>query len=386
MAAQKTPWAVLLCKFKDDTTSYSADDTAAIKDKFIALDKESALSFWRDASYGAVDVSESQAFDWITLDQKQGNYLGSGANQQGRQDLVTWAKDAATKAGIDLAPFYGVAIYMSTQTDLWGSPTQVVCDSDSPFAAILQEFGHGLGQIHHSRAVQGPVADYTDPFCVMSSMSFGQPTIVDKVLNHPFFAGDFGDTGPLMCAPYVDARGWLTTDRVITLATDGSRPKPIAIVRLAPLGSQLSGPPAQVATLDLVSPEKTKYYFEYRSGGWDRGMAQRQVVIHQFRPDQYAYYAGNIPVSVGVAGGVNLQPQRFWLDPTFDLCVRVTQWPTADNDSVEIVIAPKSAARLSVRTIAGEKLGLTGSINVRTQIPPPQTPSLARRLLTDLGS
>jgi hypothetical protein len=375
-----TPWAVLLCKFKDDDAEFKKIDIDTVHSMFTALDRESVFAFWRDVSFGMLDFSGFLASDWLTLDHNQQDYLGSGANQSGRDDLVTWATDAAGKAGVDLAGYSGVAIYMSTKTDMWGGTGRMVVDPFSPMAGVLQELGHGLGQTNHSRAVTPPIADYTDPFCVMSAMNFGYPTINDDILNRPFFSGEFGETGPLMCSPYVDSRGWLTPSRQVSLATDGSRPQPTAVLRISPLGAQSPSHP-QVATLDLDTPSKTKFYFEFRSGGWDRGMAQKQVVIHQFRPDGYAYYAGNIPVSTGSRNGATLQPQHRWTDPTFDLSVLVGQLPDANDDSVEIMVGPRVLAQpMSVRAIAREKFSLIGRIAVRHQVPPVGEQSLLARL------
>jgi hypothetical protein len=338
MSAVK-PWAVLLCKFKDDLRGFvtiNVPDTIAM---FTDLQKESVTAFWRDVSYGALDLSGSKAFGWLTLQQNQSDYKGSGPNPAGRQDLVDWARTAADANGIDLSSFYGVAVFMSTPTDLWGSTGEVVCDVASPLAAILQEFGHGFGQTNHSRSVAKPT-DYNDPFCVMSSMQFGAPNS-DPTLDNPTFSGEFGASGPLLCSPYVDAEGWLTANRQLHLATDGSSPQ-TSTLRLSPLGDQSARHP-QAAVLDFHAPSEATYYIEYRSSGWDRGLAQKQVVIHQRLTDGYAYYAGNLPVSIGEANGTTLLPAQLWRDPTFDLSVRVSRLPDPNDDSVEIIVGPRGA-------------------------------------------
>ncbi len=373
--SQRTPWAVLLCKFADDLRGFVTINIAQTEAMFTASDAENIPAFWQDVSYGALDLSGSRAFGWLTLAQKQSDYVGSGANGAGRQALVDWAKQAAANAGIDLSPFYGVAVFMSTPTDLWGAPHTVVCDLLSPMSAILQEYGHGFGLENHSRAVATPTTDYTDPFCVMSAMTFGGAD--------PTFSGPFGTSGPLVCAPYVDIAGWLTPGRKAVIGTNGSRPT-LTTVRLASLGEQSPAHP-QAAIFDLQTPYAATSYVEYRAGGWDRGLAQTQVVIHQRRPDGFAYYAGTIPASVGTANGVTLLPGRAWTDPTFDLSVRLEEiWDA--GETVAITVGPRAAALpLSVRAIAREKLHLAGSLSIRQQVLQPGTASLRASLLALLN-
>jgi hypothetical protein len=368
--SRATPWAVLLCKFKDDKLGFVTVNRQDVEAMFTGDDPENLVAFWRDVSYGDLDLSGSKVFGWLTLEQKQQDYLSSGTMAEGRAALVDWAKKAATDAGIDLSPFFGVTVYMSTQTDLWGSPGTVVCDTQSNLSQILQEYGHGYG-LRHSRSVAQP-EDYKDPFCVMSGLDFGG--------TNPTFAGRFGTSGPLLCAPYVDAAGWMPPARITRVATDGTRPA-LTRVRLSPLG-EMTPPYPQAAAFGLSAPFPVTYFIEYRSGGWDRGLAQSEVVIHQLRPDGYAYYAGSIPASVGFAGGVTLLPGKSWSDGQFDLSVRIAAvWDQADR-AVDITVGPAAAVQpLCVRSIARSALNVTGPVSVRTQVMQPSEPCLRASLI-----
>jgi hypothetical protein len=359
-----TPWAVLFCKFKDDLRDFV---TINLNDKmamFTGLDAESIPSFWQNVTYSALDLSGSQAFGWLKLDKNQTDYVGSGANSDGRIELVTWARKAAEDQKIDLSPFYGTVVFMSTATDLWGSSKMVVCDAKSPMSAILQEYGHGYG-LKHSRAVSSPTADYTNPVCVMSGMIFGG--------RNPTFAGRFGVSGPLLCSPYVDVGGWLSRDRVETISTAGAKPK-ITTMFLSSLGNQ-KAPNRQVARLHFSAPYDATYYIEFRAGGWDKGITPAEIAVHQLRPDGYSYYAGGI-VDTTVSSG------RSWVDPEFDLSVRIERIVDS-GDTAEITIGPRAAAlALSVRAIAAAKLNLAGPLGVRGQILRPGDSSLKSSLLT----
>jgi hypothetical protein len=343
---------------------------------FTASDIENVVTFWRDVSYGELDLSGSKVFGWLTLNQKQQDFadaLVSMGNSKARSAMVAWAKKAASDTGIVLAPFYGVTVYMSTQTDLWGDSGIVVCDVKSSLAQILQEYGHGYG-LKHSRSVAAPT-DYNNPFCIMSGMIFGG--------TNPTFTGRFGASGPLMCSPYVEAAGWLSPSRIVRIETNGTRPTSTTL-RLSPLGGT-TPPYRQAAVFGLNVPYEATYFIEFRSGEWDRGMAQSQVVIHQRRPDGYAYYAGSVPASVGFVNGVTLLPGRSWIDPQFDLSVRLGA--VLDQDSaVEITVGSAAAVQpLNVRTIARNKLNLTGRLSVQSQILQPATKSLRTSLLALLS-
>jgi hypothetical protein len=377
--SRHTPWAVLLCKFKDDKLGFVTTKRQEVEALFTAGDIENVVTFWRDVSYGELDLSGSTVLPesgWLTLEQNQKDFEDAKAslgNTGARQAMVGWARKAASNAKIVLDGYYGLAVFMSTHTDLWGGLQDgsgiVVCDVDSDLAQIVQEYGHGYG-LKHSRAVTNPT-DYNDPFCIMSGLPFGG--------TDPTFTGRFGRSGPLMCSPYVEAAGWFSPSQMLHLATNGSYPSPITL-RLSALGSTNPLDP-RVAMFGLSVPYEATYFIEYRSAGWDRGMGQSQVVIHQRRPDEYAYYAGSIAASTGTKNGVKLLPARSWIDSEFDLSVRLNAL-LDEASAVEISVGPAAAARpLSVRTIARTKLNLEGRISVDAQILQPATRSVRTSLI-----
>ena len=170
--AQQTPWAILLCKWTD--MPKEAKPRALFEQMFTASGQGSLnmVDFFGDMSHGHVDVGNSKVFGWLTLPQKWSDYKGSGANQQGRQDLIIWAKQAAAAAGINLSTFFNVVVCMnatSTQgADLFGGGLGVVCDTNVLEGSVLgQEMGHAYG-LDHSRK-DGSTADYRDAWDVMST-------------------------------------------------------------------------------------------------------------------------------------------------------------------------------------------------------------------------
>jgi hypothetical protein len=333
--SRKYSFAVLLCRFSDDQRGFVSINRQNVVDMFTAQGVENVVKFWSDMSFGQVDLSGSKAYPipdstnagWLMLGQKRSDYQGSGMNPQGRQDLVDWSKAAARGGGIPVDSFDGVVVYMSTAfTDLWGNPNQVVCDAASNLTQILQEIGHGLGLETHSRAVSSRPVDYMDPYCIMSGMTFG-----NVLAQNVTFQGQFGTTGPGLCAPYIAKMGWLGEQRIARVAApNGISPRP-TIVLLSALGDQ-SPANAQAAVFDLREPFPMTYFVEYRAGGWDRGLQQNAVVVHQYRPDGYAYYAGNIPTSTAVTSdGTTLVTGSKYLDSQADLLIQLLSIQDGDS-------------------------------------------------------
>ncbi|RYZ61047.1 MAG: hypothetical protein EOO14_06035 [Chitinophagaceae bacterium] len=249
----------------------------------------------------------SEVTPWLQL---EGRYTakdpGEGQQAKGRRELVQKAKQAARDAGNDLDRFFGVVVTMDRGTDLFGSAARhAVCDTLSSLSQILQEVGHGFG-LEHSRAVANPI-DYENPFCIMSGMTFGGDLTIPNNpsirFSSPTFPDRFGDSGPGLCSPLLFKAGWITESRIVRIATNGRMPAAV-VITLSPLGEMNPLHP-QVVMFGLNTPQDVTYFIEYRAGGWDRGLKQKSVVIHQLRPDGMAYYQNKL----SIAGGFSIKTQ-----------------------------------------------------------------------------
>jgi hypothetical protein len=268
---QQTPWAILLCKWNDMLTE--AKPRSFFEKLFTASGRGSRnmVDFFEDMSHGSVDVGGSQVFGWLTLPKQRSDYKGSGANPQGRMDLINWAKQAATAAGINLSPFLNVVICMNATptvgTDLFGGGAGVVCDTNVLHGSILgQEMGHGYG-LDHSRR-DGTTADYTDPWDVMSTW--------DGCWMAPH--NDYALIGPGLNAANMRGRGWLDETRVWALRW----PAMNQLVELRPLHRRdLAGHLA--AELPAPGGQGRTLLIEFRvREGWDAAMPRSAVLIHRF--------------------------------------------------------------------------------------------------------
>jgi hypothetical protein len=357
----KTPWAVLLCKFNDDDSEpferqfYEEVFTTAGAGKWNMVD------YFRDVSHGRLDLSGSRVFGWYTLDKSSADYVGSGANQKGREDLVNWARQAA-KAGqqepvhvdpVDLSAFYGVVICMNVQTDLFGGEGQVdvsgdsrvVCDpvvdedgvcSMSP-SLLGQEMGHGYG-LQHSRE-DGSTRDYRDSWDVMSTK--GPYMAQHPVYNRPPFLDRFGRRimriGPLLNAANMASRGWLDESRVWRAGDTEHGTS----VELRPLVRR--DLPGYLAA--RVGP----YLIEFRTKeGWDAQIPRAAVLIHEFY-DNNSYI---MHVQRSSAEG---------LKKVYDL-VEGHRFEAGDPDNP---VSTDSGLSIEVDEIDAE--GRTATINVKTR-------------------
>jgi hypothetical protein len=264
--AVATPWAILLCKFNDDPVEPQPRDLYEKLFTTAGIGSRNMVDFFADCSHGSVDVAGSRVFGWYTLNKKRSDYVGSGANQQGRNDLVNWARQAAADARVDLSPFFGVVVVMNVQTDLFGGYGRVVCDPLSMTPSFLgQEMGHGYG-LAHSR-IDGSNDDYRDQWDVMSTMN--AYTAADP---------NYTRVGPGLNAANMRGRDWLDETRVWhEYGSSFSK-----VLELRPLHRRdLSG--------WLAAELPGGYLAEFRMNeGWDAAIPRPAVLVHRF-DDNHSY-------------------------------------------------------------------------------------------------
>jgi hypothetical protein len=278
-----SPWAILLCKFNDDESE--PYDRERYEELFTTAGSGmlNMVDFFREMSHGTLDLSRSQVFGWYTLEKSRNEYSGSGINPQGRTDLITWAREAATKAGVVLDDYFSVVVCMNVSTDLFGGPYGVVCDDGrmtngmsalSP-SILGQEMGHAYG-LNHSRT-SGSLDDYNDPWDVMSTAVW--PTMG----AHPHFtdlderANSIFLLGPGINAANMESQGWLDLSRVWTAGDQHHG----TTIELRPLHRHdLRG---------YLAARIGQYLVEFRMPErWDAGIGTPMVLVHTFF-DGYSY-------------------------------------------------------------------------------------------------
>jgi M6 family metalloprotease-like protein len=310
----QSPWAILLCKFKDD------DSEPYVRQRYEDLftssgvGKLNMVDFFRDMSHGQLDLSKSKVFGWYTLDMNRSDYLaglvdGLTSEQVGaviskaRGDLIASARKAASDDLTKNGPFFSVVVCMNVPTDLFGGGTGAVCDdgrwadntagpgmsSMSP-SLLGQEMGHVYG-LAHSRA-DGSTEDYMDPWDVMSNarryMS-PHPNFTDlDVRARPVFR-----LGPGLNAANMAGVGWLDESRVWSTSNESFD----TVVKLRPLHRRdLPG---------FLAARLGKFLVEFRiKEGWDAGLDRAAVLVHRFDDNQSYLMSANNGDQDLVAGSV----------------------------------------------------------------------------------
>ena len=338
-----TPWAILLCRFNDDTSAeiyprqrFDEIFTTAGHGKFNMVD------YFRDVSHGHVDLSGSRVFPpstgWYRLTQKTSDYLGPNTPIHGRSALLAWARAAAAANNDDLTAFFNIVVVTNPPADLYGGLAGVATgDARNPLngmtslsASMLgQEMAHGYG-LDHAR-MEGSLANYADRFDIMSTArALMAPHAVyteRDVRGNPIFR-----IGPGLNAASMHAVGWLDPGRVWTAGSvTGAQ-----TVQLRPLHRpDLPG---------FLCARVNDFFIEFRMNeGWDAGFPQPLVLVHDYF-DGHSYLQladdGNDSMTAGDTlsqGDVTDQPRPFHggglqitvtgIDPTQRTAtIRVRQW------------------------------------------------------------
>jgi hypothetical protein len=356
-----TPWAILLCQFKDNQTA-APFTMPEYLNLFTAVGVESSnmVDYFRDVSHQTLDLSRTKVFGPFVLDMNRSDYKGSGANQQGRADLISAARQKAAIGGVSLSSFFSVVVVMNVPTDLFGGGDGAVCDPPSLQPSLLgQEMGHAYG-LSHSRA-DGSLQDYQDPWDVMS-------TAAAYMTNDP--NPRFGSMGPTLNAANMAGRGWLDESRV----WQSSAPDFDTVIQLRPLVRyDLSG---------FLAARVDQYLIEFRvNKGWDAGIPQPVVLVHRFE-DNRSYLMSGLGGQQGLTTGGKFQIGdaltlgRFYteidvlsMDPANDIA-------TLHLSHRSVVVQPPSPVAGPLTVLGGVAEGGGGIVLFRGQIihVPPRSP------------
>lgn len=326
-----SPWAVLLCKFRDDDTE--PYDRQRYRDLFTrdGLGKSGMVDYFDAISHGQLDIGGSEVFGWFTIDKNRAEYLGL----ESRGDILGWARQAAASAGVDLSPFFSIVVVMNVPTDLFGGPDGVCCDDgrlpDNGMSGLSpsflgQEMLHGYN-LDHART-NGSEEDYTDRYDIMSTAAADMaphPIFVERDMRgNPVFL-----MGPGLNAASMDALGWLDRGRVWA---SGAR-RLTAEIRLRPLHRRdLPG---------YLAARIGDVYLEYREPRvWDGGLSEAVVLAHRFQ-DGHSYLAQ------GRSGGVALRAG----DAYGDAPPAVNHVQFASLERVEILTVDSEGQFADIRVI-----------------------------------
>jgi len=387
----QTPWAILLCKFQDDSsepfprTFYENLFTAS------GVGTQNMVDLFKDISHGTLDLSGSEVFGWYTLPHNQSDYVGSGANPSGRAALISWAQKAASdRDHVPFAQFFNVVVCMNVPTDLFGSPGGVVCDNGTdPVLGVSsmspcllgQEMGHGYG-LAHSRAA-GSTLDYRDSWDIMSTLSAYITPHPNYTQRNPRTGSPLIWMGPILNAANMSSEGWLDLSRVWQAGSNEFG----ATVELRPLNRRdLPG---------YLAAQVHDYFLEFRMNeSWDAGIPAPTVLIHQFSGGHSYLVSGS---SGGVAAHLHLTGSAIQslgagdyfqlgnidnpVDPAGGIRIDVAQIDTRNRTAtlritVRHAQTPRSAGPIIPLGVGAAGEGVIGLLNGKVVIIPPRSPEI----------
>lgn len=177
-----TRWVTLMCKFGDIATEQKA--LAFFQSQYGEAVGQLG-HYWREVSYGKIDLSGSSAYGWFTLPQPRSFYV-TQENGKDKADLKKLFADcgAAADATVDFGSVQGVNMMFNGDLDgfAWGGSSCAPLEGRTNFctrvtwnppwsfnnlAPLAHEMGHGYG-LPHSNNSDGDDDTYDNPWDVMS--------------------------------------------------------------------------------------------------------------------------------------------------------------------------------------------------------------------------
>jgi hypothetical protein len=303
------PWIVLMCKYSD-VPDEPADLFLKAKQFLTPLGHLTGnmYDYWSDISYGAITIAGSEVQGWYTAPYTFASQNTSFAQQYGnsaRYERVKLCADTVPASDVDFSQFYGVIVVLNKQLD--GGACGTVSEHGHNLACVLfdpwsfygafagHEMGHGFGLVHSFDTTQnncgGGPGEYCDPWDIMGSSYH----FVGTNFPNPYGASVSSD-GPGLNVPNLLQLGWILPTR-IAIYHIGDPDTTIPLKALShPIG-------LEPLTVEIVGSDPNDLYtVEYRQhDGWDAGIPDNTVLIHEYKPNAspYSYLQRNTSPNAG---------------------------------------------------------------------------------------
>ncbi len=291
MSQMSWPWAIILCKFNDLPSI--PQQPQFYQDFYTKNGTGGVCDFWREVSFGSLDLTQSQVFGWFTMNHSSSE-LSTLQFPGDRWKLVQWGMDTAQANGVNLASFKSILVVQNWGVDhgFAGNGVIIVHKYSSPtlieYGFISHEMGHGFGFPHSWSA--NPDMEYGDGWDIMS-----WDTATSGTSDHQIsFESASGMAGPGLNARNVEALGVVPTGEIWT-PPQTSQAHFDATITLHTLNQPYGGSGFVVAEIPPnattpARPTGSKFTIEYRHKvGPDQGIPGDTVLIHEVRTNGYSY-------------------------------------------------------------------------------------------------
>ena len=249
--------------------------------------------YWKDITYGHIDISGTQTLDWVTLPHNQIYYIPAGAEDA---DIDLLREDCIKAAGGEniLDGYYGVILFFNGSIAKWAgkgfSGNNTVWINYYPDSAtnymnlwlIAHEMGHAYG-LPHSSGRYG--SEYDSPWDVMSgakgTKNFNSNTNIGDI---PRYAGSIPRH---TIAFYKQMLGAIDSNaQWNNAAIDASKGVLIHLSRL-----EESAEEGDYLIANVYSKDRSKHYtVEARDKiGYDSSIPAKAVIIHEIENGNRAY-------------------------------------------------------------------------------------------------
>lgn len=273
-----TKWAVIKCKFSDQAAEPAFDPAYIIGPSGMA-------GYWFEVSGGQINLSGSAVYPtnggWYTLSIT----LAQARNMTRSQRIAACV--SAAGSDLNVSNFYSVIAIVNVAIDSGSDNARVLLD---PLAWNITFAAHEMGHVYlpgdttdHSFDDTNNVycpgyqpGEYGNGWDIMSALNFGN--------SNPIFQGAYGVSGPGLNAPNMEKLGWLPAPLVTTWSGASQTVVLTPLNRRSPSGILMAKVPFDAGNSNHY------YTVEFRRmAGWDRGISQDTVLVHEVQPDTRNY-------------------------------------------------------------------------------------------------
>ena len=331
------PWINILCKFSDIATE---PQESAYYQNIFANTYPYLEHYWKDISYGKIDISGTQTRDtWVTLAENRSYYVnGSDVN------LNALATDCLASSGLttnELDNYFGVNFFFngSLGGSSWGGGGYTyIAESHSKYLGLIaHEMGHGYGLSHSS----GRYGDsYDSPWDIMSGGGDNKPY------------GVYYDAPIDTIAFYKQKLGLININaQWNNIAFDATLSSTIHLSRLEEEAEE-----GNYLIANIYSADGSKHYsVEARDRiGYDSPIPAKAVIIHEVENNSRAYIVDEDNNGDVSDAGVQWQVGETFSDNSNGISVEILS-QTATGYNIRLT-APKAKPNSVINILATDTL------------------------------